>query len=86
MTTTALDRDAAATLMEPLTDIVVQAGAAILAVTRSTMQVTGKPDEALPLTANAGSPNVFFDGALKMVTIWLAFATSIEVSTSGAAL
>ena len=39
-----LDRDAAARLMEPLTDIVVQAGAAILAVTRSTMQVTGKSD------------------------------------------
>ena len=40
----AIDRDAAALLMEPLTDIVVQAGAAILAVSRSTMQVTDKSD------------------------------------------
>ena len=40
----AIDRDAAALLMEQLTDIVVQAGAAILAVSRSTMQVTDKSD------------------------------------------
>jgi hypothetical protein len=38
------DRDAAAALIEPLTDIVIRAGAAILAVNRSAMKVDGKTD------------------------------------------
>jgi len=39
-----IDRDAAAGLIEPLTDLVIRAGAAILAVNRSAMQVDGKSD------------------------------------------
>ena len=39
-----LDRDAAAALIEPLTDILIRAGAAILAVNRSAMKVDGKTD------------------------------------------
>jgi 3'(2'), 5'-bisphosphate nucleotidase len=39
-----LDRNAATELIEPLTDIVTQAGAAILAVNRSAMKVDGKAD------------------------------------------
>jgi len=38
------DRDTAAALIEPLTDIVIRAGAAILAVNRSAMKVDGKTD------------------------------------------
>jgi 3'(2'), 5'-bisphosphate nucleotidase len=44
-----LDGVAAAALMEPLTELVVAAGAAILAVDRSTMKVDGKTDGS-PLT------------------------------------
>jgi 3'(2'), 5'-bisphosphate nucleotidase len=37
-----IGRDAAAALMEPLTDLVIEAGAAILAVNRHTMKIDGK--------------------------------------------
>ena len=40
----AIDRAAAAALIEPLTEIVIRAGAAILAVNRSAMRVDGKSD------------------------------------------
>ena len=40
----AIDRDAAAALIEPLTELVIRAGAAILAVNRSAMKVDGKSD------------------------------------------
>src|ERR1700737_1780832 len=39
-----IDRDNAAALMEPLTDLVVRAGAAILAVNRLAMKIDGKVD------------------------------------------
>jgi len=39
-----VDRDAAAAFIEPLTDLVIRAGAAILAVNRSAMKVDGKAD------------------------------------------
>ena len=37
-----IDREAAAALIEPLTDLVIRAGAAILAVNRAAMKVDGK--------------------------------------------
>ena len=40
----AIDRAAAAALMGPLTDLVIQAGAAILAVNRGAMRIDGKLD------------------------------------------
>ena len=42
--TTLIDSSKAATLMEPLTDLVIRAGAAILAVNRAAMKVDGKLD------------------------------------------
>ena len=39
-----IDREAAASLIEPLTDLVIRAGAAILAVNRAAMKVDGKTD------------------------------------------
>jgi hypothetical protein len=39
-----IDRDTAARLMDPLTDLVARAGAAILAVSRHAMKIDGKPD------------------------------------------
>src|SRR5438128_906315 len=39
-----IDREAAASLIEPLTDLVIRAGHAILAVNRAAMTVDGKTD------------------------------------------
>lgn len=62
----ALDREAAALLMEPLTDIVVQAGAAILAVSRSSMQVTGKSDGSPVTEADMAAHRVISEGLKKL--------------------
>ena len=58
----AIDRDAAAALMEPLTDIVVQAGAAILAVSRATMQVEGKSDGSPVTEADMAAHRIIAEG------------------------
>jgi 3'(2'), 5'-bisphosphate nucleotidase len=63
----AIDRDAAAALMEPLTDIVVQAGAAILAVSRSTMQVTDKSDGSPVTEADMAAHRIIAEGLNKLV-------------------
>ena len=39
-----IDRDAAADLMEPLTELVIRAGDAILAINRGTLKIEGKAD------------------------------------------
>jgi 3'(2'), 5'-bisphosphate nucleotidase len=39
-----IDHDGAAALMEPLTDLVIRAGTAILAVNRRAMKIDGKVD------------------------------------------
>lgn len=62
----AIDRDAAVALMEPLTDIVVQAGAAILAVSRSTMQVTGKSDGSPVTEADMAAHHIIAEGLTKL--------------------
>ncbi len=67
MTSPAIDRDAAALLMEPLTDIVVAAGAAILAVSRSTMQVTGKSDGSPVTEADMAAHHIIAEGLNRLV-------------------
>ena len=58
----AISTEAAAALLEPLTDIVIRAGAAILAVNRSGMQVEGKTDGS-PLTeADMAADRIIADG------------------------
>jgi 3'(2'), 5'-bisphosphate nucleotidase len=58
----AIDRDAAARLMQPLTDLVIRAGAAILAVNRAAMKVDGKADGS-PLTeADLAADRIIGDG------------------------
>ncbi|HAP14014.1 MAG TPA: 3'(2'),5'-bisphosphate nucleotidase [Afipia sp.] len=64
--TPAIDRDAAAALMEPLTDIVVQAGAAILAVSRATMLVEGKSDGSPVTEADMAAHRIIADGLAKL--------------------
>ena len=39
-----IDRDSAAALMEPLTELVIRAGAAILSLDRAAMKIDGKAD------------------------------------------
>ena len=58
----ALDRDAAAALIEPLTDILIRAGAAILAVNRSAMKVDGKTDGSPVTEADLAADRIIAEG------------------------
>jgi 3'(2'), 5'-bisphosphate nucleotidase len=57
-----IDRDAAASLIEPLTEIVVRAGAAILAINRSAMQVEGKIDGSPVTEADLAADRLIAEG------------------------
>ena len=61
-----LDRDAAAALIEPLTDIVIRAGAAILAVNRSAMQVEGKIDGSPVTEADLAADRIIAEGLARL--------------------
>src|SRR2546429_3017785 len=58
----ALDREAAAALIESLTDIVIRAGAAILAVNRSAMKVDGKADGSPVTEADLAADRIIAEG------------------------
>src|SRR3981081_4672127 len=57
-----IDRDAAAALMEPLTDLVVRAGAAILAVDRGAMKIDGKADGSPVTEADLAADRIIAEG------------------------
>lgn len=57
-----IDADAAAALMEPLTELVVQAGRAILAINRRAMAVTDKSDGSPVTEADLAADRVIHDG------------------------
>ena len=57
-----IDRDSAATLMEPLTELVVRAGAAILSLNRAAMKVVGKPDGSPVTEADLASDRIIAEG------------------------
>src|SRR5262245_48384162 len=57
-----IDRDAAAALVDPLTDIVIRAGAAILAVNRSAMKVDGKVDGSPVTEADLAADRIIAEG------------------------
>jgi 3'(2'), 5'-bisphosphate nucleotidase len=61
-----IDRDRAATLMAPLTDLVVQAGAAILAVNRAAMKVDGKSDGSPVTEADMAADRIIGDGLARL--------------------
>src|ERR1043165_4837533 len=61
-----LDRDAAAALIEPLTDIVIRAGTAILAVNRSAMKVDGKDDGSPVTEADLAADRIIADGLARV--------------------
>ncbi len=63
----AIDRTAAAALIEPLTEIVVRAGAAILAVNRSIMKVDGKTDGSPVTEADLAADRIIAEGLARLV-------------------
>jgi 3'(2'), 5'-bisphosphate nucleotidase len=62
-----IDRDAAAALMAPLTDLVLQAGAAILAVNRQAMKIDGKTDGSPVTEADLAADRIIADGLARLV-------------------
>ena len=61
-----IDREAAAALIEPLTDLVIRAGAAILAVNRSAMKVDGKSDGSPVTEADLAADRIIGDGLARL--------------------
>lgn len=57
-----IDHEAAASLIEPLTDLVIRAGAAILAVNRSAMKVDGKTDGSPVTEADLAADRIIGEG------------------------
>jgi 3'(2'), 5'-bisphosphate nucleotidase len=62
-----IDRDAAAALIEPLTDLVVRAGAAILAVNRGAMRIDGKADGSPVTEADLAADRIIGEGLARLV-------------------
>jgi 3'(2'), 5'-bisphosphate nucleotidase len=57
-----IDRDSAAALMEPLTDLVVRAGATILSLNRAAMKVVGKADGSPVTEADLAADRIIAEG------------------------
>ena len=66
MSTPVIDWDAAAALMAPLTDLVVRAGAAILAVNRHAMKVDGKQDGSPVTEADHAADRIIADALARL--------------------
>src|SRR5882672_10513673 len=61
-----IDHEAAASLIEPLTDLVIRAGAAILAVNRSAMKVDGKTDGSPVTEADLAADRIIAEGLARV--------------------
>ena len=61
-----IDRDAAAALIEPLTEIVIRAGAAILAINRSAMRIDGKIDGSPVTEADLAADRIIAEGLAQL--------------------
>jgi 3'(2'), 5'-bisphosphate nucleotidase len=64
--TAAISRDAAVALLAPLTDLVIRAGAAILAVNRGGMKIDGKADGSPVTEADLAADRVIGDGLARL--------------------
>jgi 3'(2'), 5'-bisphosphate nucleotidase len=62
-----IERDAAAALMEPLTELVVRAGAAILAINRAAMRIDGKLDGSPVTDADLAADRIIGDGLTRLI-------------------
>jgi 3'(2'), 5'-bisphosphate nucleotidase len=63
----AIDGETAAALMEPLTDLVIRAGAAILAVNRAAMRIDGKPDGSPVTEADLAADQIIAEGLARLM-------------------
>src|SRR5216683_2603518 len=63
----AIDCDAAAALMDPLTDLLIRAGAAIVAINRVAMQIDGKADGSPVTEADLAADRIIGDGLARLV-------------------
>src|SRR4051794_31407604 len=61
-----IGRDAAASLIEPLTDLVTRAGNAILAVNRGAMKVDGKTDGSPVTEADLAADRIIGEGLARL--------------------
>jgi 3'(2'), 5'-bisphosphate nucleotidase len=61
-----IDGDAAAALIEPLTDLVIAAGRAILAVNRAAMKVEGKTDGSPVTEADLAADRIIGEGLARL--------------------
>jgi 3'(2'), 5'-bisphosphate nucleotidase len=71
-----LDGNAAAELIEPLTEIVIAAGAAILAVNRSAMKVDGKTDGSPVTEADLAADSIIAAGLARLAPAFPRFRKS----------
>src|SRR5665213_4602647 len=62
----AIDVNAAAALMEPLTELVIRAGAAILAVNRAAMGIEGKTDGSPVTEADLAADRIIAEGLARL--------------------
>jgi 3'(2'), 5'-bisphosphate nucleotidase len=62
-----IDCDAAAALLEPLTDLVIRAGGAILAVNRAAMKIDGKLDGSPVTEADLAADRIICEGLAQLV-------------------
>ena len=62
-----IDRDTAAALLEPLTGLVVRAGAAILAVNRASMKINDKVDGSPVTEADLAADQIINDGLARLI-------------------
>lgn len=66
MSGSVIGRDAAALLLQPLTDLVIQASAAILAVDREAMKVDGKQDGSPVTEADLAADRIIGEGLARL--------------------
>ena len=81
LTEAGIQRDAAVKLLGPLTDLVAQAGAAILAIDRSAMAVSGKADGSPVTAADLAADSVIAEGLARLAAG--VFALSEETCARG---
>src|SRR5216683_1583329 len=62
-----IDHDSAAALMEPLTDLVIRAGAAILAINRAAMKIDGKADGSPVTEADLAADRIIGEGLARLI-------------------
>src|ERR1700720_285230 len=62
-----IERERAAALMEPLTDLVIRAGAAILAINRRAMRIDGKIDGSPVTEADLAADGIIAEGLARLI-------------------